>query len=95
VTERRRRSGRCSTPAADGFERAGANNGLDRIAARVGGRSGTFVLQRTGKYEHRQANESYSVIAGSGTDELRGLHGEGTSSLGHEAPYPYMLDYDL
>src|SRR5262250_1793326 len=51
--------------------------GLERIVARVAGRSGTFVLQRTCVFEDGQAKESYSVVPGSGTGELAGLRGDG------------------
>jgi hypothetical protein len=33
------------------------------------------------------AKESYFVVTGSGNDELRGLRGEATSSIGHAADY--------
>jgi hypothetical protein len=69
--------------------------GLERITGRIAGRNGSFVLQRTGVFEDGQARESYSVVTGSGTGELRGLRGEGTSSLGHAADYPFGLNYEL
>lgn len=69
--------------------------GLERITGRIAGRTGTFVLQRTGVFEDGQAKESYSVIPGSATGELRGLRGDGTSTLGHAAEYPFTLNYEL
>ena len=69
--------------------------GLERITGRIAGRNGSFVLQRTGVFEDGQAKESYSIITGSGTGELRGLRGEGTSSVGHAADYPFALNYEL
>ena len=69
--------------------------GLERITGRIAGRNGTVVLQRTGVFEDGQAKESYSVVTGSGTGELRGLRGEGTSSVGHAADYPFALNYEL
>ena len=69
--------------------------GLERITGRVAGRDGSFVLQRTGVFEDGQAKESYSVVTGSGTGELRSLRGEGTSSVGHAADYPFALNYEL
>jgi uncharacterized protein DUF3224 len=69
--------------------------GLERIVGRVGGKAGTFVLQRTGVFEGGQAKESYSVVAGSGTGELHGLRGDGTSALGHGSDYPFLLNYEL
>jgi hypothetical protein len=69
--------------------------GLERITGRLAGRNGSFVLQRAGVFEHGQAKESYSVVIGSGTGELRSLRGEGTSSVGHAADYPFTLNYEL
>jgi hypothetical protein len=69
--------------------------GLERITGRMAGKHGSFVLQRTGTFEDGLAKESYSVVAGSGTGELRSLRGEGTSSVGHAAEYPFALNYEL
>jgi hypothetical protein len=69
--------------------------GLERVVGRIGGKSGTFVLERIGAFESGQAKESYSVIPGSGTGELRTLRGDGTSTLGHATEYPFALNYEL
>ena len=69
--------------------------GLERITGRIAGRNGSFVLQRTGVFEHGLAKESYFVVTGSGTGELLSLRGEGTSSIGHAADYPFALNYEL
>ena len=69
--------------------------GHERVTGRVGGKSGSFVLERTGVFESGQAKESYSVIPGSGTGELRTLRGEGTSSVGHGTEHPFALNYEL
>lgn len=69
--------------------------GLEPITGRLAGGSGTFVLQRTGAFEDGLAKESYSVVPGSGTGELCGLRGEGTSALGQANDYPFTLNYEL
>jgi hypothetical protein len=69
--------------------------GLERVVGRVGGKTGTFVLQRTGVFQGGQAKESYSVVPGSATGELSGLRGDGSTALGHGTEYPFTLDYDL
>jgi hypothetical protein len=69
--------------------------GLERITARIGGKAGTFVLQRTGVFESGQAKESYSVVPGSATGELRGLRGDGVSGVGHGMEHPFTLNYDF
>jgi hypothetical protein len=69
--------------------------GLERIVGRIGGKSGSFVLQRTGTFEGGEAKESYTVVPGSGTGELAGLRGNGSSAVGHGMEHPFTLTYDL
>jgi uncharacterized protein DUF3224 len=69
--------------------------GLERVVGHVAGKAGSFVLQRTGVFENGVAKESYSVIPCSGTGELQGLRGEGTSALGHGTEHPLILNYEL
>jgi hypothetical protein len=69
--------------------------GLERITGRIGGKSGSFVLQRTGVFEDGEAKESYAVIPGSASGELRGLAGDGTSSVGHGMEHPFVLHYEI
>jgi Protein of unknown function (DUF3224) len=68
--------------------------GLERVVGRIGGKSGTFVLQRIGIFEGGLAKESYSVIPGSATGEPLGLIGDGSSAVGHGMEHPFSLDYD-
>ena len=69
--------------------------GLERVVGRIGDKSGTFVLQRSGVFEGGQAKESYSVVPGSGTGDLRGLRGDGKSAVGHGLEHPFTLEYEL
>ena len=69
--------------------------GLERVVGQLAGKTGSFVLQRTGVFEGGQAKESYSVVAGSATGELSGLRGEGQSAVGHGLEHPFALDYEL
>jgi hypothetical protein len=69
--------------------------GFERVVGRMGGRTGSFVLQRTGVFEGGQAKETYVVVSGSGTGELRGLRGEGTSAVGHGMEHPFTMDFEL
>ncbi|MEW5918420.1 MAG: DUF3224 domain-containing protein, partial [Gemmatimonadota bacterium] len=68
--------------------------GLERVVGRIEGKSGSFVLQRNGKFESGVAKEAYSVVPGSTTGELHGLSGEGTSAVGHGLEHPFVLNYD-
>jgi hypothetical protein len=69
--------------------------GLERFVGSLGGKAGSFVLQRTGVFEQGVAKESYTVVPGSGTGELKGLRGEGASAVGHGSEFPFTLSYEL
>ena len=69
--------------------------GLERFVGSIAGKTGTFVLQRTGTFENGTAKESYSVVPGSATGELRGLRGGGTSAVGHGMEHPFVLNYEF
>jgi hypothetical protein len=69
--------------------------GLERIVGHLAGKTGSFVLQRSGVFENGMAKESYVVIPGSGTGELGDLRGEGTSAVGHGNEHPLTLNYEL
>ena len=69
--------------------------GLERIDGRIGDKTGSFVLQRTGAFEGGQAKETFSVVPGSATGDLRGLVGDGSSSVGHGMEHPFVLSYEL
>jgi hypothetical protein len=62
---------------AYGTEGAVTFVGLERVVGRLGGRSGSFVLQHRGTFAGEAAWGDWSVVPGSGTGELRGLRGEG------------------
>jgi hypothetical protein len=78
-----------------GADGSAAFVGLERVVGRIGNRSGSFVLQRTGIFQDGQAKEFYSVIPGSGTGDLSGLRGDGTSSVGHGMEHPFTLNYEF
>lgn len=68
--------------------------GFERVEGRLGGRSGTFVLQASGTYENGTATTSWTVVPGSGTGELAGLRGAGGYVARHgESDVRYRLDY--
>lgn len=69
--------------------------GHERVVGRIGGKSGTFVLQWTGIFENGQAKASYSVIPGSGTGNLQNLVGDGSSVVGHGMEHPFALNYEF
>ncbi len=69
--------------------------GLQRITGTLAGRSGTFVLSTVGTFDGQEASGTWTVLAGSGTDELAGLTGTGTFSAPSGGEPSVSLDYDL
>jgi hypothetical protein len=65
------------------------------VSGSVGGRKGSFVLQAVGSFENGKAKADWSVVPGSGTQELEGLEGSGgyvsTSDGGSEFTLKYTL----
>jgi hypothetical protein len=69
--------------------------GLQRIVGRVGGRSGSFVLQTTGTFDGQEARGDWQVVRGSGTGDLAELRGEGEYAAPRGPKATYSLDYDF
>jgi hypothetical protein len=65
------------------------------MVGRLGGRSGSFVVETNGVYEGGEARTTWSVVPGSGTGELAGLRGEGGAVAPGGPNGTYTLDYDL
>ena len=67
--------------------------GIERVTGRIGGRSGTFLLQDQGTLTGSTVSGEWFVVPGSGTGELAGLRGEGgfTAEPGQGADI--TLDY--
>lgn len=71
-------------------------NGMEKVVGKLGGRSGSFVVQHNGTFGAEGVKATFTVIANSGTEELTGLKGHGVANLaGHAERYPMSLDYDL
>src|SRR5690606_31098657 len=72
--------------------------GLLRVTGRLGGRSGSFVIRQHGVYRNDGSDgdgvhEQWQIIPGSGTGELRGLHGSGVMFSNEDRRATYTLDY--
>lgn len=63
------------TYSADGTARF---VGLTHVTGTVAGRSGTFVLQHSGRFDAAGLRTDFTVVPGSGTGELSGVSGDGT-----------------
>ncbi|MBZ0310168.1 MAG: DUF3224 domain-containing protein [Anaerolineae bacterium] len=71
-------------------------NGLEQIVGSLGGKTGSFVIQHSGTYENGTATSTLTIVPGSGTGELVGLRGQGSSTAaGHQPSYPITLEYEF
>ena len=68
---------------------------FDRVVGTIGGKAGAFVFQHWGTITAEGGRIAGAIVPGSGTGDLRGLRGEGSSSVGHGLEHPFTLDYDL
>ena len=69
--------------------------GYEKVVGKLGGRSGSFVLRHTGKYDGDNAIAELAVLPGSGTEELVSLSGTGRFSAGHAEEHDMPLDYEV
>ena len=68
--------------------------GMEHVKGKLGGKSGTFVLEHRGTYVGGTARAVCRIVPGSGTGELARLQGEGGfAARGREAPF--ALDYEF
>ena len=70
--------------------------GLEHIVGKVGGRSGSFVIQSTGTFVGHTTQGTWFIVPGSGTNELRGLSGKGEMNLeGQKEDWPVTFEYSF
>jgi hypothetical protein len=69
--------------------------GLQRLTGRLGDRDGSFVVESHGTFDGELARGRWTIVPGSGTDELRDIQGEGTWQAPHGPEATFELDYDL
>lgn len=79
--------------SSDGAGRAYV--GIERIAATIHGRSGTFVLHHTALESPSDRETTWTVVSGTGTGELTGLRGKGEIINEPDGGHRFNLDYEL
>jgi Protein of unknown function (DUF3224) len=67
--------------------------GLQQMTGRLADRSGSFVVKVDGVFENGAAKSTWTIIPGSGSGDLRGLRGEGSTVAHHGDTQPFTLDY--
>lgn len=69
--------------------------GLDRIAGRLHGREGSFVLQHGGEIDASGATTWGRIVPASATGSLAGLSGTSQITVDEDGTHRLTLDYEL
>jgi hypothetical protein len=69
--------------------------GMERVVGRLKGRSGSFVLRHSGRFEGGVAKANLRVVPQSATGDLVGLGGKGKFALSHDQEYSLSLEYEF
>ena len=69
--------------------------GVERVTARVNGRSGSFVYLHTATMVGGAPSASWTVMEGSGTGELAGISGQVRIDSLPDGGHVFTLDYEL
>lgn len=78
----------------DGAQSSGAYSALERVTARIFGKSGSFVLQHTGVADAGRHSLAVNVVPNSGTAELTGLRGSMEIRI-EAGQHFYEFDFEL
>lgn len=68
--------------------------GMERVVGTLDGREGSFVLKHDGRFAEGVAEGTCTIVPGTGTGELRSLHGQGTIRWPGETGMLH-LEYDF
>jgi hypothetical protein len=70
--------------------------GIEHFTGRLGGHSGSFVIQHTGTDDGHTSTGRWHVLPGSGTSGLKGLRAEGEFlATRNEPAFGFNMDYDF
>jgi hypothetical protein len=69
--------------------------GVERITGRLDGKDGTFVVESRGGYADGTASGDLTVVEGSGTGELAGICGHGTSMATQDGKTAFELEFEI
>ena len=79
---------------AENKDLTGSTIALEKVTGSVDGRSGSFVFQQIGTFDHGELRMTLTVLPGSGTDQLCGLRGQAMlESELHQEIYSLPFDY--
>jgi hypothetical protein len=81
--------------AGEGYSAGGLTSpGYERIEGVLGGRKGSFIVRHEVGYDEQGVRGTFTVVPGSGTEELAGISGSGTIE-GASQTMNYTFDYSF
>ncbi len=69
--------------------------GYEKVECRLKGKKGSFVFEHHGFFKDGIANDTWTVVEGSGSDDLVGIVGTVRFKEGHKEEYNIDFDYEL
>lgn len=69
--------------------------GMELFRGSLAGREGSFAMRHVGVFANGVATATLTVVQGSGTGALEGIHGEAELSTGHAESHPLELRYQI
>lgn len=74
---------------------SGTSHAYEQIVGSIDGRAGSVVVEHVAAFAGDTVEETWTIVAGSGTGELAGISGTGSTRLKHGEPMNYTLDYSF
>lgn len=69
--------------------------GYETINTTISNKRGQFIMQHTGTFENGVASSTFSIVEGSGTEQLVGISGQGSFKSTEGGKADYQLSYTL
>lgn len=69
--------------------------GYEKVECGLKGKKGSFVFEHRGFFKNGIADDTWTVVEGSGSDGLAGIEGKVRFKEGHKEEYEVDFDYEL
>jgi len=69
--------------------------GLERITGSIAGKQGSFITEHKGELKNGFLTKKIKIINGSGTGDLKGIHGETEIHTGPQDEVPAVYEYSF
>lgn len=69
--------------------------GYENVEGFINNRKGSFVFEHRGSFKNGVAADTWTVVEGSGNDQLSGITGSVHFEEGHKEEYEVIFNYEL